>query len=203
MNFKVCGLFVICAVLFLASCKEKKPGVPIQTQPQAVHDTLTVLDTLFVSDPYPVPYEIVRDSLVYRDVQVAVDTLAILEMLNEKKVHQDTLRFEYGYLLVTDTIKGGSIISRNYIAKLKLPQTKEKIRIVEEEPKSKYYIGTNFAFDQPNYVYSLGTSFLYETKNDKIYEIGIGVRNRILDGNTGVFVPHIRGGVYWKLKNKK
>jgi hypothetical protein len=44
---------------------------------------------------------------------------------------------------------------------------------------------------------------LYETKNDKIYEIGIGVRNRILDGNTGVFVPHIRGGVYWKLKNKK
>jgi hypothetical protein len=145
----------------------------------------------------------VRDSLVYRDVQVAVDTLAILEMLNEKKVHRDTLKFEYGYLLVTDTIKGGSIVSRNYIAKLKLPQTKDKIRIVEAEPRSKYYIGTNFAFDQPNYVYSLGTSFLYETKNDKIYEIGIGVRNRILDGNTGVFVPHIRGGVYWKLKNKK
>ncbi len=203
MNFKVWCLFVVSAVFFLASCKEKKPEVHIQTQPQAVHDTLTVLDTLFVPEPYPVPYEIVRDSLVYRDVQVAVDTLAILEMLNEKKVYRDTLKFEYGYLLVTDTIKGGSIVSRNYIAKLKLPQTKDKIRIVEAEPRSKYYIGTNFAFDQPNYVYSLGTSFLYETKNDKIYEIGIGVRNRILDGNTGVFVPHIRGGVYWKLKNKK
>jgi hypothetical protein len=201
MNLKKWGLFTVLLVLFLASCKERNREVLTQP-PKEVHDTLAVLDTVFVPSPYPVPvpYEIIRDSVVYREASAIVDTLAILDMFNHKRVHNDTLRFEFGYLLVTDTIKGGAIVSRNYLAKVKMPQSKEKIRIVEEEPKNKYYVGTNFAFDQPNYVYSLGASFLYETKNDKIYEIGLGVRNRVLDGNTGVFMPHVRGGVYWKLK---
>ena len=203
MTFKKWGLLTCSLILLLASCKEKKGDVQLQPPQEAIHDTLTLSDTVFVPDPYPVPYEIIRDSLVYRDVPVSVDTLAILNMFTQKMVHKDTLKFEYGYLLVTDTLKGGNILSRNYLAKVKLPPAKEKIRIVEEEPKSKYYVGTNFGFDQPNYVYSLGTSLLYETKNDKIYQIGIGVRNRVLDGNTGVFIPYVHGGVYWKLKNKK
>jgi hypothetical protein len=200
MNLKRWGLFTASLLLLFASCKEKKRDVPIST-PQAVHDTLTVHDTVLVSEPYPVPYETVRDSIVYRDVLANVDTLAILRMFDQRTVYKDTLKFEFGYLLVTDTIKGGSIVARNYLAKVKPPAP--KVKIVEEEPMNKYYVGTNFGFDRPNYVYSLGTSFLYETKNDKIYQIGLGVRNRVLDGNTGVFEPFIQGGVYWKLKNKK
>jgi len=202
MTFKKWGLFAGSLLLFLASCKEKKGDVQLQPPQEAIHDTLTVHDTIPVPEPYPVPYEIVRDSIVYREAKISVDTLAILNKFAQKTVRRDTLKFEFGYLLVTDTIEG-SLLSRNYLAKVKLPPAKDKVRIVEEEPKSKYYVGTNFGFDRPNYVYSLGTSFLYETKNDKIYEIGLGVRNQILDGNTGVFEPFIQGGVYWKLKNKK
>lgn len=201
MNLRRWGLFAASLLLLFAGCKEKKKDVPISAQQEIVHDTLTVQDTILIAEPYPVPYEIVRDSIVYRDVPISVDTLAILKMFDQKSVYKDTLKFEFGYLLVTDTIKGGSILSRNYLAKVKQPAP--KVRIEEAEPTNKYYIGTNFGFDRPNYVYSLGTSFLYETKNDKIYQIGLGVRNRVLDGNTGVFEPFIQGGVYWKLKNKK
>lgn len=203
MTLKKWGLFACSFFLFLASCKEKKENMQKEPPPKVTRDTLTLRDTILIPEPYPVPYEVVRDSLVYRDVPISVDTLAILNEFSRKTVYRDTLKFEFGYLFVTDTIKDGTIISRNYISKMKLPPVKEKIRIVEEEPKSKYYLGTNFGFDRPNYVYSLGTSLLYETKNDKIYQIGIGVRNRVLDGNTGVFIPYVQGGVYWKLKNKK
>lgn len=200
MTFKKWILFVSSFFLFLASCKEKKGDVQIQHPQETLRDTLIVNDTIYFPDPYPVPY--VKDSLIYIESAINVDTLAILNMFAQKTVRVDTLSFDFGYLIVIDTLKG-NIVSRNYFAKTKLPQTKEKIKIIEEEPKDKYYIGTNFGFDRPNYVYHLGTSILYQTKNDKIYEIGIGVRNQVLDGNRGIFVPSVHGGVYWKLKNKK
>jgi hypothetical protein len=136
-------------------------------------------------------------------VEAKVDTAAILKMFNEKRIHKDTLRFDYGFITVTDTIMGNAILSRQFVPKVKVP-IKEKIRLVQEEPKSALYLGLNAGFDEPNYVYTLGSSMLYQTKGKTIYEIGIGVRNRTMDGTYGVFVPYIRGGAYWKINfNKK
>ena len=49
----------------------------------------------------------------------------------------------------------------------------------------------------------IGTGILFKTKDDKIFHVGVGVANRVLDGTSGTFTPYVDGGVYWKLKLKK
>ena len=44
---------------------------------------------------------------------------------------------------------------------------------------------------------------LLNTKKDKIYNLGIGVANRVVDGTNGGLTPYINGGVYWKIRLKK
>jgi hypothetical protein len=164
-----------------------------------IHDTLLLeQDTEYI--PVPQPYEVIKDSIVY--VEAKVDTAAILKMFDEKKIYKDTLRFNYGFITVTDTISGNTVISRKFVPNVKVP-VKEKVRIVQEEPKSAFYLGINGGFDKPNYVYTLGTSILYQTPQKTIYEIGIGVRNKTMDGTNGVFIPYIHGGAYWKINFKK
>jgi hypothetical protein len=165
-------------------------------------DTTFIHDTLYIDNL--VPFPVLKDTIIYRDVTVVVDTMAILSIYNAKKVKIDTLKIDYGYITVIDTVSGGNIISRKYFSKIKVP-VKEKIQTIKEEPRGTLYLGLNGGLDKPNYVYSLGTSFLYKTPQDKIYELGIGVWNQTSNGIDGVFVPYIKGGVYWKinLKGKK
>jgi hypothetical protein len=165
-------------------------------------DTTFIHDTLYIDNL--VPFPVLKDTIIYRDVSVVVDTMAILSIYNAKKVKIDTLKIDYGYITVIDTISGGDIISRKYLSRIKVP-VKEKIQTIKEEPRGNLYLGLNGGLDKPNYVYSLGTSFLYKTPQDKIYELGIGVWNQTSNGIDGVFVPYIKGGVYWKinLKGKK
>ena len=196
--------FVFILTYSITGCKHDNNTSQVKTDsiptPAPIHDTLLLAqDTAYIS--IPEPYEVIKDSIVY--VEAKVDTAAILKMFNEKRIHKDTLRFDYGFITVTDTIMGNTILSRQFIPKVKVP-IKEKIRLVQEEPKSALYLGLNAGFDKPNYVYTLGSSMLYQTKGKTIYEIGIGVRNRTMDGTYGVFVPYIRGGAYWKINfNKK
>jgi hypothetical protein len=163
-------------------------------------DTTFIHDTLYVDNL--VPFPVLKDTIIYRDVHIVVDTMAILSIYNEKKVKIDTLKIDYGYITVTDTISGGDIISRKYLSRIKVP-VKEKIQKIKEEPRGNLYLGLNGGLDKPNYVYSLGTSFLYKTPQDKIFELGFGVWNRTSNGIDGVFVPYIKGGVYWKINLKK
>jgi len=208
MNLKRKGIvFLQMAMLSLSlvaftgckNSKEQKDKQIIESiKPEAIHDTLLLeQDTLYVE--IPVPYTVIKDSIIY--VNNPVDTFAILRMFAEKKIFRDTLRFDYGYIAITDSVSGGSIVSRNFIPKFKIP-TKERIQTVKEDPTSNFYLGLNGGFDRPNYVYSLGTSLLYQTPGKKIYEIGIGVWNRTEDGIYGQFVPYIHGGVFWKLNLK-
>jgi hypothetical protein len=155
-------------------------------------------DTLYIEEPYEII--VIKDSIVYRDIYVPVDTSAILKMF--KNVYYDTLKLDYGYIALKDSINNNTITHRSFVPKLKMP-INEKIVTLKEEPQNKVFVGIDGAMDRPNYVYSLGSSLLYQTKGDKIYEIGIGVRNRVIDGNTGLFIPYIRGGVYWKISKNK
>ena len=43
-----------------------------------------------------------------------------------------------------------------------------------------------------------------KSTSDKIYQLGIGVANKVgTDGTNGVLSPFIGGGVFWKIKFKK
>ena len=180
------------------SKKEKDKQVIAKIPEEPIHDTLLLKqDTVYIETP--VPYPVTKDSIIY--VTNPVDTLAILKMFVDKKIFRDTLKFEYGYIAIVDSVSGSSIVSRNFVPKFKVP-VKEKIKTVMEEPTSNFYLGLNGGFDRPNYVYSLGTSLFYQTPNKRIYEIGVGVWNRTEDGIYGQFIPYIHGGVYWKLNLK-
>jgi hypothetical protein len=199
-------IFLILSQLFY-SCKNnssprKISGKERDSIGQKSADTTYIYDTIYVDNP--IPFAVLKDTIIYREIPAVVDTFAILSIYNAKMVRIDTLKLDYGYVTIIDTISGSNIISRKYFPKIKVP-VKEKIQTIKEEPRGNLYLGLNGGLDKPNYVYSLGTSFLYKTPQDKIYELGIGVWNQTSNGIDGVFVPYIKGGVYWKinLKGKK
>ena len=197
----VAVLLLIVVSQFFYSCKNN--GSPRKVSKEIkdslfnkAQDTTFVHDTVYVD--VPVPYQVLKDTIIYKEVPALVDTMAILNVYNAKKVKIDTLKLEYGYITVVDTLSGSNILSRKYFPKIKVP-VKEKIQKIKEEPRGNLYLGLNGGLDKPNYVYSLGTSLLYKTPKDKIYEVGFGVWNKTSNGIDGIFVPYIKGGVYWKL----
>jgi|694.fasta_scaffold01463_62 hypothetical protein len=208
-NSKLSTIIVVSILIFsqlFYSCNNRDRKVPVSVQDsvsQNLADTIFVHDTLYLE--LEVPFPVLKDTTIYKDVYVypIVDTFAILSAYNTKRVNIDTLKIDYGYVTVIDTVSGGNILSRKYFSKIKLP-VKESTQKVKEEPRGNLYLGLNGGLDKPNYVYSLGTSLLYKTPKDKIYEIGLGVWNQTINGTDGRFIPYIRGGVYWKvdLKNK-
>ncbi len=192
---------------FFYSCKNNSSPRKISDKErdsigQKSADTTFIHDTLYVD--FPVPFPVLKDTIIYRDVLVpaVVDTLAILNAYNAKKVKIDTLKLEYGYITVIDTLSGSNLISRKYFPKIKVP-VKEKIQKIKEEPRGNLYLGLNGGLDKPNYVYSLGTSLLYKTPGDRIYEVGFGVWNRTSNRIDGEFIPYLKGGVYWKIDFKR
>ena len=194
---------------FFYSCKNnssprKISGKERDSIGQKSVDTTFIHDTLYLD--LPIPFPVLKDTIIYRDVMIQpiIDTLAILNIYNAKKVKIDTLKLDYGYITVIDTVSGSDIISRKYFSKIKVP-VKEKIQKIKEEPRGNLYLGLNGGLDKPNYVYSLGTSLLYKTPTDRIYEVGFGVWNRTSNGIDGEFIPYIKGGVYCKIdfKSKK
>lgn len=208
-NYKLSTTIVVLFLLsfqFLFSCKKSDSGV---NNTEATIDNLSVVDTIFVNDTLylelEVPYIVLKDTIIYRDLLIPTDTAAILNAFLTKKVNIDTLKIDSGFITIIDSISGGNIVYREYFSKIKSPP-KENLQNIKEEPRGNLYLGLNGGLDNPNYVYSLGTSLFYKTPNDKIYEIGLGVWNQTSNGIDGSFIPYIRGGVYWKLnfqnKNK-
>jgi hypothetical protein len=74
-----------------------------------------------------------------------------------------------------------------------------------EPPKvrNQVYLGLNGTWTEKDWMNSVGTSVLFKTKDEKIFQLGIGVVNRTFDGYKGEFVPYLNGGVYWKIRIKK
>ena len=75
--------------------------------------------------------------------------------------------------------------------------------IVKELPKTQVYYGLTGGFNKVDVVSNIGAGLLVKTKKDKIYQIGVGVSNKVTDGTNGKLSPYIGGGVYWKIKLKK
>lgn len=200
-------LILIISITGFSSCeyfrKDKNPEV-ISKNP--ARDSIPVHDTVYVETEVEVqvPVEIINERIEYREIEAKVDTAAIIAVYLQKRAFLDTLKMEYGYVSVIDTLSGNSIVSRKFFPKIKVP-SKEKIVYQEKEPEPSFYVGINAGMDKPNYVYNLGTSLFYQTPTSGMYQIGIGVWNQTEDGINGRFVPYITGGYYWRinLKGKK
>lgn len=207
INAKNIIIVILIVLLFLAFLN---PGghLPNRTQyvpkidsiPYAVHDTIPV-DSL-VEVEVEVPYEV--EKKVEVPVIQPVDTMEILKVFYTKNIQKNVLNLpnNVGTLTLTDTISQNKIVGRSFESKIKKQIVRDTLRLPEEK-KNKVYLGFDTKVDMPNYINGLGLGLLYQTKEDKIFKVGVGVNNRLTDGTNGTFTPYVDAGIYWKIKVRR
>jgi hypothetical protein len=168
-------------------------------------DTIDIVKTKVVTKKGE---DIYHETIVEKEVQVQVpaivDTMALLKDYYSKVLYKDTLVLpdSLGIVSLLDTISQNRILGRTFNASVKQRTIKETM-IVKELPKTQVYYGLTGGFNKADVVSNVGAGLLIKTKKDKIYNLGIGVSNRVSDGTNGTLSPYIGGGVYWKIKFKK
>jgi hypothetical protein len=176
----------------------------VDSIPYAIHDTIPVdsLVEVQVEVEVPVPYEV--EKRVEVPVTQPVDTAEIMKIYFAKVLYKDVLKLpnNQGTITVTDTISKNGIVNRKFIADIKRMIVKDTI-YTKEPKKGQIFFGVDGGYNKENVVSHLGAGLLYKTKDDKIFHVGVGVANRVLDGTNGTFTPYVDGGVYWKVKLKK
>jgi hypothetical protein len=200
---------VIALLLILVVVEFINPKGIMPNRTFVIHDTVgfevpvhdTIPEEVEVEVPVmvekPVPYA------VHDTIQTIVDTnLIVNQYLNSKNIFTNTYKFDkkQGSITITDTISNNKIIGRKYTTKI-TPRI-DTLRIPEPF-KRKVYAGIETTFNKPDVVGSVGLGFLINSKSNKIYQFGLGVTNRVVDGTNGGLTPYINGGVYWKIKLKK
>lgn len=192
-------LLLLGVIVFLNS--DNKPVIRevVKELPgEVVHDTVSVLVPEYLEGE-----TIYLDSIVYVPTLVQVDTSEILKEFYAKTFKLDTIKLNnnQGFVYLVDSISKNNITSRQWSATIKPKIVREP---APEPPKvrNQVYVGFNGALSHHDWVNSLGTSVLLKTKDDKIFQVGVGVANRTVDGISGGFTPFINGGVYWKIKLK-
>ena len=166
-------------------------------------DTVDIVKTKIVTKKGE---DIYHETIVEKEVIIPaiIDTLALLKDYYSKVLYKDTLVLpdSLGTVDVTDTISQNKIFGRTFNANIKQRIIKETT-IVKELPKTKVFYGLEGGFNKADVVSHLGLGVLINTKQDKIFHLGIGAANRTTDGTSGALSPYIGGGVYWKIKFKK
>jgi hypothetical protein len=172
----------------------------IDSIPYAVHDTIPVDSLVEVEVPIEVevPYE------VKVPTYIAVDTNNILKMYYVKIPYKDvlTLPNNLGTVSITDTISQNKVTNRKFVSNIKQKIVRDTI--YQKEPfKTQFFYGFDGGFNKDNVVSHLGLGMILKTKDDKLFHLGIGVANRLIDNTNGTFIPYLNGGVYWKIGKKK
>ena len=166
-------------------------------------DTFEVVKTKIVTKKGS---DIYHETIVEKEVVIPaiVDTQALLKDYYSKVLYKDVLVLpdSLGIVSVTDTISQNKIMGRTFDAKVKERTIKETL-IVKELPKTQVYYGFTGGFNKADVVSNIGGGLLIKTKKDKIYQVGVGVANRVTDGTNGTLSPYVGAGVYWKIKFKK
>ena len=164
-------------------------------------DTIDVIKTKVVTKKGE---DIYHETIKEVVIPTIVDTTAILQNYYAKNVYKDVLVLpdSLGTVAVTDTITQNKILGRTFNASVKQRTIKETT-IVKELPKTQVYYGFTGGFNKADVVSNVGAGLLIKTKSDKIFQLGIGVANKVTDGTNGSLSPFIGAGVFWKIKLKK
>jgi len=166
-------------------------------------DTVDIVKTKVVTKKGE---DIYHETIVEKEVIIPaiIDTAALLKDYYSKVLYKDVLVLpdSLGTVAVTDTISQNKILGRTFNASVKQRTIKETT-IVKELPKTKLFYGFQGGFNKEDVVSHVGMGFLLNTKKDRIYNLGIGVTNRVVDGTNGGLTPYINGGVYWKIRLRK
>ena len=211
LNIKNIALLVLIAIVVFQQCGGNKKGtgeiVKVDGKKYELikHeiDTIEVVKTKVVTKQGE---DIYHETIVEKEVLIpaVVDTAALLKDYYSKVLYKDVLVLpdSLGTVAVTDTISQNKILGRTFNASVKQRTIKETM-IVKELPKTKLFYGFEGGFNKEDVVSHVGFGVLVNTKTDKIFNLGIGVANRVVDGTNGGLTPYINGGVYWKIRLRK
>lgn len=168
--------------------------------PYAVKDTVFLDSLVEVEVEVPIEIEVPKQVIITE----SVDTMEILKIFYNKKIEKNVLTLPNGVgtITLTDTISQNKIVGRSFDSKVRKQIVKDTLRLPEEK-KNKVYFGINTQIDRPNLINGLGMGLLYQTKQDKIFKLGVGVNNIVTDGTNGTFTPYVDAGIYWKIKVRR
>jgi hypothetical protein len=212
LDIKNIALLVLIAIVVFQQCGGNKKGtgeiVKVDGKKYELikHeiDTVEVVKTKIVTKKgTDIVHEVILHDTAIKLIDV--DTVALLHDYLAKYVYKDTLHLpdSLGEVSLIDTISKNKILGRTFNAKVKQREIKETL-IVKELPKTQVYYGFTGGFNKVDVVSNIGAGVLIKTKKDKIFQLGLGVSNKVgTDGTSGVLSPFIGGGVYWKIKFKK
>jgi hypothetical protein len=209
LNLKNIAIAVLVVIVLLEYFNPggKMPGRKIIIEGKAYEvikhdiDTIDIVKTKVVTKKgEDIYHETIKEVII----PTIVDTQALLHDYFAKNIYKDTLQLpdSLGTIAMIDTITQNKILGRTFNASVKQRTIKETT-IVKELPKTKVFYGLEGGFNKADVVSHLGLGVLINTKQDKIFHLGIGAANRTTDGTSGALSPYIGGGVYWKIKFKK
>lgn len=208
-NFVILFLLLLCLLEFFnpgGYLPNRTVKIPqIDSIPYPVHDTIPVEVEVEVEVPVDRPVEVMVEKLVEVPVIQPVDTMAIVKMFAEnKQFKKDVIQLpdNAGTITIFDTISNNRVLGRSFTTKFKAKIIRDTV-ITPEPIKNVLYVGIDAKFDRPNVVNFLGTSLVYKTKQERLYRVGIGVNNTVIDGTNGTLAPYVGGGIYWPIKRKK
>ena len=210
LNLKNIALVLLIVIVVFQQCggNKKTTGEIVKVDGKKYElikheiDTVEVVKTKVVTKKgEDIYHETIKEVII----PTIVDTQALLHDYLAKNIYKDTLQLpdSLGTVSLIDTITQNKILGRTFNASVKQRTIKETL-IVKELPKTQVYYGLMGGFNKVDVVSNIGAGALIKTKKDKIYQLGIGVANKVgSDGTTGALSPFISGGVYWKIKFKK
>jgi hypothetical protein len=168
--------------------------------PYVVHDTVYLDSLVEVEIEVPIEIEVPTQVIITE----SVDTMEILKVFYTKNIQKNVLNLPNGVgtITLTDTIVQNKIVGTSFESKIKKQIVRDTLRLPEEK-KNKVYFGVNTQVDRPNLINGMGMGLLYQTKEDKIFKVGIGVNNWVKDGVNGAFTPYVDAGIYWKIKVRR
>lgn len=142
---------------------------------------------------------------VLKEVTIT-DTLYIDKIVEEKiyvpkyikQIERDTIIKDVIKEVIVE--KPIEVIKKVYVDK---PSERIVDRYVLDE--SKWYLGFGYRFDASNFISGTDVKLLHRFKNDKMFSIDVGLRNDLLDVETGLskLYPYIGGSIYFRIDKPK
>lgn len=173
----IIGLFVVLIIFLLfRNCKCGKSGgttVKIDTVYVEVKGDVTyvpLFDTIFYTKTKYVPTnpDLIIDTL-YLPELIDVDTLAILKDYYASVVYKDTLRNQYGYISVTDTLSQNRIKSRQVKTSLLVPEVTTTITLTQPK-RAQVYLGASILGNEDDILQGAEINLSLKTRKDRIIE---------------------------------
>lgn len=216
-DLKLVLIIVLTAIILFKHCGNTTSGdkeiinVDGKKYELLKHTVDTVWNEKIVEIPKYIPKYIEKLVEVPVTIPTEIDSLAVIQEYFSTNRVIDTIYLKYnftdsnstklnsnlGFGVITDVISQNAIQSRDVIWNYTIP-TIYDTKIVKEIPRNQLYWGINSGFSRQVVISNLNTSLILKTKNDKMYQLGVGVQN---DLNSNM-IPVVYGGLYWKILGK-